>query len=172
MKFASCARESELRDLLAHGQWPQAATPELCSHVAACRSCSDLALVSNAFSQARAATIAVARPGSPGILWWRAQLRRRNAVVERVTRPILGAQIFALALTVLAGVGFAVVEARNGVAWLDWFQQFAQSTATHWDQFRTTGALDPNWGLLVVLPAIATLALLTGVAVYFATERK
>ena len=172
MKFSSCPYENEIRELVAHGQWPQAATPELCSHVSACRSCGDLALVSEAFLQTRAATIAVARPGSPGVLWWRAQLRRRNAAVERVTRPLLSAQIFALAITILAGLGLTTYEARNGVAWLDWFQQFAQSTATHWDQWRTTGTLDPSWGLLVVLPAITTLALITGVAVYMATDRQ
>lgn len=172
MKLTSCPHEKELRDLLALGQWPQAAAPELRAHVAACRSCGDLALVTVSLRQARAATIAVARPGSPGALWWRAQLRRRNAVVERITRPLLGAQIFALAVTGVAGLGLAFYEARHGVAWLDWLQQLGQSTAAHWDQLRDTGTVDPSWGLAVVLPAVATLALLTGVAVFFATERE
>jgi len=169
--LTSCPHEPELRELLAHGQWPQAATAELRSHVTACRACNDLALVSESFRQARAATVAAARPGSPGVLWWRAQLRRRNAAVERFTRPILGAQIFALFVAVFAGLGLTVYEANHGFAWLDWFQELAQSTVTNWDQFRDTGTLDPTWGLLVVLPALATLALLTGVAFYMATDK-
>lgn len=172
MTFQPCPREKEIRDLFAHGKWPQAATPELRAHINECRSCSDLVLVTESFRQARAAAIAAARPGSPGALWWRAQLRRRNAAVERLTRPLLGAQIFALAVTLLAGIVFAVIEARNGIAWLDWLQQLAQSTATHWDQLRTTGTLDPTWGVSVLLPALAALALLTGVAAYFAMERE
>jgi hypothetical protein len=172
MTLTSCPREAELRDLLAHGQWPQAAAPDLRTHATTCRSCGDLVLVTESFRQARASAIAVARLGSPGVLWWRAQLRRRNAAVERITRPLLGAQIFALAVTLLSGFGFAVYEARHGIDWFGWFQQLAQSTATHWDQFRDTGALDPTWGVMVVLPAIATLALLTGVAVYLATDRQ
>ncbi len=172
MKLRSCPCENEVRELITRGQWPQAAAPELRAHIAACRSCSDLALVSEAFQKARAEAIAAARPGSAGALWWRAQPRRRNAVVERISRPLLGAQIFALAIASFAGVGVTVFEARNGVAWLTWLQQLPQTAALHWDELRATGALDQSWTWMVLLPALAALALLGGVAVCLASERK
>jgi hypothetical protein len=170
--LTSCPHEIEIRNLVTRGQWPQAAAPELRAHIVACRTCGDLALVSEAFQQARASTIAAARPGSAGALWWRAQLRRRNAVVERISRPLLGAEIFALAVSLLAGVGFVVFEARNGVAWLTWLQQLPQTAASHWDALRATGALDQSANWMVFLPAFATLALLGGIAVYMATDRQ
>ena len=71
-----------------------------------------------------------------------------------------------------AGVGVTVFEARNGVAWLTWLQQLPQTAALHWDELRATGALDQSWTWMVLLPALATLALLGGVAVYLASERQ
>ena len=170
--LTSCPYENELRDLINLGQWPQAAGPELRAHVNVCRSCGDLTLVGQAFRQARSTTIAAARPGPAGVLWWRAQLRRRNAVVERISRPLLGAEIFALAFTLVAGIGFLIFEALRSDTWLAWLQQLPQSAAAHWDAFRSTGAIDPNWSLLVVLPALATLLLVGAVAVFLATDKQ
>ena len=168
----SCPHETELRELLTHGQWPQAASRELRAHAESCRSCADLFLVAGAFQKARTATIAAARPISPGILLWRAQLRRRNAAVERLTRPLLNAHIFALAFTLIAGLGFLVFEALRSDGWRAWLEQLPQSAAAHWDAFRTTGTIDPTWSLLVLLPILATLLLLGAVAVYVATDRQ
>jgi len=168
----SCPNETELRELLASGQWPQAASPELRAHAESCRSCADLFLVAGAFQKARAATIAAAKPVSPGILLWRARLRRRNAAVERLTRPLLNAHIFALAFILIAGLGFLVFEALRSDGWRAWLEQLPQSAAAQWEAFRSTGTIDPSWGLLVVLPTVATLLLLGAVAVYLATDRQ
>ena len=174
MKLTPCPHESEVRKLVARGQWPTSAQtdPELHAHVTGCRTCSDLVLIAEAFSKARAESVAAARPGSAGALWWRAQLRRRNAAVERITRPLFGAQIFALAVTLVAGVGLAVLEARSGVSWLTRLEQLPQSAAAHWNELLTTGTIDQGWGLLVLMPALAMLLLLGGVAVYLATDRQ
>ena len=172
MTLKPCSRESEVRELIGRGQWPQDASPELLDHLAACRSCSDLVLVAHAFQTARAATSATARLVPPGVLWWRAKLRRRNAAVERLARPLLSAQIFALAVMLLAVVGFAVFEARSGVAWLNWFQKLPQDTALQWDNLRSSMVGDPGWSLMILLPVFAALALLGGVAVYLATDRQ
>jgi hypothetical protein len=177
MNLTSCPHESELRNLIEHGQWP-VIEPNLRAHMNSCCSCGDLALVAEAFQHARAVTIATARPVSPGILWWRAQLRRRIAAVERIGRPLLGAQLFALAVTLLSGLGFAVFEARHGVAWFtsaswrDWFAQLPQCATQHWQNLFSSLQADPGWIWMVALPASATLALLGGVAVYLATDRQ
>jgi hypothetical protein len=170
MTLRNCPRENELRDLVARGQWPQASAPELRDHVAACRSCNDLALVADAFQKARAATIGAARPGSAGALWWRAQLRRRNAALERISRPLIGAQIFALAITLLFGVGLAIFEARQGIAWLTWLQQLPQAAALQWQDLLSSSFAGPGWTWTILVPVAATLALLGGVAVYMATD--
>lgn len=173
MKLTTCPYEKDLRDLIRRGQWPAAAEayPELRAHLTACRSCSDLALVSGAFQSARAATLAAATPMSPGILLWRAQLRRRSTAIERLSRPLLGAQIFALAVTLLAGLGFTVFEARHGVGWLTWLEQLPQSAALHWQDLLTSSSLSGQ-GWIVLFPALATLALLGGVVVYLVADKQ
>ena len=54
MTLGSCPREKEVADLLHRGHWPQACPADLRAHVDACRSCSELVLVTQAFQSARA----------------------------------------------------------------------------------------------------------------------
>jgi hypothetical protein len=177
MKLTSCPYETEVRELIARGQWPTACSPELRAHASDCRNCGDLVLISEAFQHARVESLAAARPVSPAVLLWRAQLRRRNAAVERVARPLLGAQIFACAVALFAAVGFAGFEARSGVQWLtlsywhDWFVQLPQTAAAHWDSLSIASQAGSGWSWMVLIPAVATLVLLGGVAVYFATDK-
>jgi hypothetical protein len=176
MTFRSCPHEKEVAELLARGLSPDAVSPELRAHIGACRSCADLVLVTRAFQTARVQTAAAANLPSPGLLWWRAQLRRRNAAVERIGKPILGAQIFALSVSILFAIGFVATQATHGLHWLGWFDglswpsQLPQSPALHlealWPAF-----LNSSVSLLVLIPVLATLALLAGVAVYLASEK-
>ena len=96
MMLKVCAFEKEVMQLLLRGGWPAACPDELRAHVAACRSCADMVLVTASFQREREAAVSAARIGTPGALWWRAQLRRRNAAVERIAKPIMGAHLFAL----------------------------------------------------------------------------
>jgi hypothetical protein len=179
MTLRGCAREKEVSELVERGQWPQASAPELRDHVCLCRACADLALVASALQAARAETIAAAQAGEPkrgsaGALWWRAQLRRRRAAVERMERPLVSAQIFALLMSLLAAVGFAGFEARHGVAWLNWLQGLPQEATTQLtDQIANlsfSGGTGSAWTWLL-LAAAATLALVGGVIVYLISER-
>ncbi len=183
MKLRQCPREKEVKELLERGQWPVAAeaAPELRAHVNDCRPCAELVLVTAAFQKARAEAAAAAKLGSPGVLWWRAQLRRRNEAVERIGRPILGAQIFALAVNLLLAVVFVVWQARHGFAWLSWLEQLPQNATLHLDSqwFDTlwpVALFGSGWNSLltpmVLIPAAATLALLGGVVVYLASEKQ
>lgn len=178
MNLTSCPYEKEVRRLMDLGQWPDACPAELRAHVSGCRSCSDLVLVTEAFHHARANSVAAAQPVAPAVLLWRAQLRRRNAAVERIGRPLLGAQIFACAVALVAAVGFAVFEARNGVAWLtwsywhDWLVQLPQSAAAQWESLSSGSLAGSAWNWMVLVPAVATLVLVGGVAVYFATDKQ
>jgi hypothetical protein len=174
MTFSACSRESELVDVLAKGQWPHACPDDLRNHVSACRSCADLVLVTNAFHNARNNSIASAHLPSPGVLWWRAQLRRRNAAIERVGKPILFAQVFALSIVLLLGLGLVVSQARHGLNWLSWLDQFPQLqfASLNLQALLPTVPFSPGWSLSLLIPVLATVAVLGGVAVYLASEKR
>lgn len=165
MKLAACKYEAETAELLARGAWPQAASPELHAHVSACRSCGDLIAVTTMFAQARKAAVAAAPAGSPGLLWWRAQLRRRNAAMERLNRPFLRAQMFALSILCAAPLALAIFEVRQATGRRDWLKEILQ---TLWLQFTQ---LWPGWNSYLWISAGAIVALLGGVAAYLATEK-
>jgi hypothetical protein len=178
MKLTTCPHEKEVRQLMARGQWPAACTTELRAHVDACRACGDLVLVSEAFQQARAESLAAARPVSPALLLWRAQLRRRNAAVERIGRPLLGAQIFAFAVVLAAAVGFAGFEAHSGASWAtwsfwrEWLAQLPHSAASQWANLSSGPLAASGWNWMLPAFVLATLALLGGAAVYLATDKR
>jgi hypothetical protein len=106
------------------------------------------------------------------VLWWRAQLRRRNEAVERIGRPILGAQIFALAVNLVLAVTFVVWQARNGLAWLTRLEQLPQTATLHLGSLWSSAMLNFGLDWMVMIPALATLALLGGVVVYLASEKQ
>ena len=170
MRLGSCAREKEVAELLACGHWPDACGEELRTHVAACRSCRDLILLKQAFRADRQVAVGAARLESPGVLWWRAQLRRRNAAIERISRPILGAQIFAFAVSLMAVIVTIAWQAKRGSDWLDCLSQFPQ--ALHFEALLPDALQKyPGEGWLV-LSAVAMLALTSGVIVYKASEKR
>ena len=177
MMMRSCPREAEVKALVERGQWPQACASELRTHVDSCRSCGELVLVTAAFQRARNHAVGAARLGSPGLLWWRAQLRRRNAAVERISRPILSAQIFALAVNLVVAAAVAVWQARHGVAWLTWLEQLPHNVSLQWlTSLVPEGLFSSGAGLLmsplVLIFAASTLLLVGGVVAYFASEKQ
>ena len=162
----SCAREREVTELLDRGCWPEACPADLRQHVNDCRMCSDLVLVSGAFQTAHKEAARLPHLEPAGGLWWRAQLRRRNAAIERVGRPILGAQVFALVISVVVA---AAVLALRGDILKSWFADLPR--ALHLNAL-WPGALSQTSDIAsIVLPGLATVALLSGVVVYFSTEK-
>lgn len=166
MTLRTCPREKELAGLLHNGYWPHACPVELQQHVAACNACRGLVAVTQAFRRERAAASAQPHLESPGVLWWRAQLRRRNTAIERLSRPLLGAQIFAVVLTLVAAGAFLATQIRQGAAWLGDLPRilhFAALLPPAWQN-------SPGAGLALVLLMIFA-ALAGGAAVYFASDR-
>jgi len=176
--LTSCRHENELRELMARGQWPAACPPDLRAHLSGCCACGDLVMVSEAFQQARVDSVAAARPVAPAVLLWRAQLRRRNAAVERIGRTLLGAQIFTFAVSVVAALGFAGFEARGGAEWTTWnywsdcLAQLPQAAASQWGSLSSGALAGSGWSWMLLASALATLLLLGGVAVYLATDKQ
>jgi len=172
MIFNPCPHEEEIAALLAAGQWPHAAPAELRAHASLCRSCAELGLVTSAFQTARTTAAAAAPLVSPGVLWWRAQLRRRNAAIERVTRPILGAQIFAFIVCIAVAIGFAASHADQGFGWISNLSVHVRTSSIDLTKFWPASLALPGSTLWVLVPLLATLVLLGGVAVYLASSEE
>jgi len=165
-----CAQATEISEALKDGRWPQGCDPELRTHVDACRSCRDLVLVTQIFQEARNKSGPTERFDSPGLLWWRAQLRRRNAAVERVSKPITVAQRFAVLVNLLVVAGF-VASQFGSSNWLPKWAGLSRSRAFHLETFRSLAAVNLDWSLVLVIPTLGALALLSGVVLYLASDR-
>jgi len=162
-----CSWETELSKALRAGHWPQGCDPELRSHVETCRSCGDLALVTQAFQQARSQSISNVALAHPGLLWWRAQLRRQREVAGRIVRPVAIAQIFAWAVSVLVAIGFLLSQYRSGLRWVTWSELDVSRTIQAWAH--AAGAM--QWGFLLTIPVFGILVLLGWVALSLWRER-
>lgn len=163
----TCAREREVTELVHRGYWPDACPAELRAHVEACRVCSDLVVVAQAFQDAHKQTFQVPQMESAGALWWRAQLRRRNAAIEKVARPIWGAQIFALLISVVVAGAVLAWQGNTMKAWLEDLPR-----ALHLDALVPATLSQSNELGWILIPVLATVALLSGVVVYLATEKQ
>lgn len=170
MRFGPCPHESELGSLLDRGQWPDACTEELRSHVAGCRACREMVVVKQAFARERIKAAGEARLESPGVLWWRAQLRRRNEAIQRIGRPMLGAQIFALAVCVATAVVYVLWQARRGFDWLAWLGELPR--ALHLAALVPQAWSSSPWETWLALSVAAMVAAMGGLAVYLAAEKR
>jgi hypothetical protein len=161
MTLGQCAREKEVIDLLHGGRWPAACEPELREHVAGCSLCVQTVLLKSAFAAALVKAKGEVRLEAPGVVWWRAQLRRRSEAVERVNRPIVRAQRFALLINLLAAVALLASQWRHGFRLAAWLSGVAEAPVFHPGVLWTTAAQHPGWTLMVR----------GGITVYLATER-
>jgi len=158
VRLRGCEREGEMLALLRSGAWP-AAEPELRAHVAKCASCGEVLRVKSALLAMRADEMATARLEASGLVWWKAQVRKRYAAQRLVERPVRGAQVFALLVALAAGLG---VLAANRSGWLEWLQQMPV-TGAEW----SSAWSGPGWGLAA---AVGALAVLGGVVLYLAAD--
>jgi hypothetical protein len=168
MTFRTCSHEAELARALKDGHWPQGCGPELRQHVDACAACSDLVLVTRTFQSAKRESDLASPPGSPGLLWWRAQLRRRNAAAERVARPITIAQIFAWAVTALPCVVFVASQYRSGLHWASWWSELVPLRVL---RVLATSSGRGDWNILLLISGFGMVALLSAVVVYLSSEK-
>jgi hypothetical protein len=177
MTFRPCPREAEVKTLLNSGHWPHACPAELRAHAAACTACANQVLITQAFRETRAISAHAAQLPPPGVLWWRAQLRRRNEAVERIGKPIFGAQVFAIAITLVIAAGVVLSQARYGLRWLAELPQSPIfNLSSLWHSATASDVDSLTWFKLdgsipYLIPALALLGLLGGVVLYLATEK-
>ena len=180
MTLRPCPQEAEVRRLLELGHWPQSCTPELRAHVEGCKACGDLVLVTTAFRGARSQSMQAAQLPPPGVLWWRAQLRRRNAAVVRINKPLFGAQIFAFGITLLVAAGLITSQAKQSWHWFtslrsevaDWIASISQSQAFHFQALFPVTAIKSGASLMYLVTGLAMVALISGVVLYLASEKQ
>jgi hypothetical protein len=168
--MSPCPHANETAEALKSGRWPQGCDDELRRHAEACHRCGDLVLVTQAFQQSRGEAFPVARLESPSLLWWRAQLRRRNAAVEQVGRPITFAQTFAL-LVLLAAAASVALQWRHGVQWALMWSSFWTSHAFHMNALWSS-SVKLDWTYILLIPCLGALALLSGVVLYLVSEER
>ena len=164
-----CPHEAEAQAVLRRGHWPDACEAELRKHVETCDRCASQLLVLQAFQKTRAEALHVARLGHPSLLWWRAQLRRRNDALERVSKPITTAQVFALCICILTAAALLGSQMRKGVNWSSLLP--ATPAFSRFDALSFLASVKAEYGLLLLLTGFGTVVLLSAVVVYLASDR-
>ncbi len=168
MRFLPCPREKELAEHLECGHWPHAAATELRTHVDGCPHCRDLVRLMHAMRESRAAAASAARLQPAGVLWWRAQLRRRRAAVESIERPMLAAQVFAAVFALAAAAFFLASRTTTEFAWLRWLE--ALPRALHLEALLPGMQGNAAAGLLAAGVVFAVIA--CGAAAYAGLEKR
>ena len=168
MIFRSCPFEKEVQQALKDGHWPQGCAPELRAHVESCRDCSDLVLVTQTFCEARTQSAAEPISGSPSLLWWRAQIRRRYSATETVIRPMTIAQTFALAINLVLALVFVAWQYHHGLYWAGWRSELMPKRIL---QFLSSAFATPYWNPVLLIATLGALAVLSGLLVYLASEK-
>lgn len=119
MSLYSCPRQQEVRAALRERRWEDPGNSELQMHVKGCASCEELVLVTQTLRQARQQAISMAPPPTPGLLWWKAQIRSRQKLVERAEKPVAFVERLVIVITLLAIAVFAISERLAMARWLD-----------------------------------------------------
>jgi hypothetical protein len=114
MSAPACAREHDVLDLVAIGQWPARADEALRAHAAECAICRDLAAVAGAISAFEETSRQEIRVPDASVVWYRAQLRAREDSARRAARPLVIVPL----LGALALVLVVLLALRSGGAWL------------------------------------------------------
>ena len=168
-----CPHEAEVQAILRQGHWPEACDRELRQHIQTCRNCSEQLLVLHTFHAARAHAMQAAPIDHPNLLWWRAQLRRRNEALQRVGRPITTAQIFALCISILAAAALLRSQLAAGFNWSSWLPQSLpqSSSASPFNALSFFTSITTDWGLFLPLFGLGTVLLLSAVVVYLVSDR-
>jgi hypothetical protein len=168
--IGSCKRRDDVDSMVRRGCWPEGCDGELRAHVESCRDCRERILLTQSFQSARAESMAIAevRPGSSFLLWWKAELRRRDVALNQASRPMMLAHGFALAVSVIAAV-VLVVLMRGPI--LDWLApgMWKMSTGVGADMLALWGEFGA--GRLMLMASGLAAVVLAGGVVYVASDR-
>jgi len=176
MNLFFCSSEKELQETLRQGRWPHACDPDLRAHVAGCRDCQELVLVSQTLQKAKSndeqfARLPLARvSGSPGLLWWRGQLRRRSEAIQSVTEPLALAEKAGL-LELFAAFWVLVWQVGQSGDLLNFFQSLSSSGFSPLKELWAV-AFGANASILVLgVAGLAIVAFFASLAIFLLREK-
>jgi hypothetical protein len=86
-------------------------------------------------------------------------------------KPLQGAYVFALSIMALVAVAVVISQARHGFRWLDSLGQ-SQISAVLAQTFNPSAWLSSAGSLAILIPVLATVALVGALVVYLAVERQ
>jgi hypothetical protein len=150
------------------GHWPDGCYEELRAHIAGCGQCREWILLTQSFQHARKASFEETPQRSPFLLWWKAELRRRDAALTQVSRPMMLAHRFAVVVGMIAVAVFLML-AR--VSFQDWFALDGLQglwTGLHVDLSSFLASFGVG-NVMLLVSGLGAVALLGGV-VYVATD--
>ena len=127
----TCAMKDEVVQAVRAGHWPQGVAAELREHVAACGQCAEEARLLSAFALARESAMRMASPQSAGLLWWKAQLRRRHEAMERLERPGRAIPTVTISASVLL-LTAVLVTAWKRLEWSRLTAMFSPGSSNAW----------------------------------------
>jgi hypothetical protein len=164
--IVECAREQDVLDALTTSQWPERVNPELRTHVAECRMCSDLVEVVRPVLDDRETDWQETRIPSSAVMWWRAQMRARKEAASAAAHPITIAQVLAASAAILLSVAVVTVLSP----WLSgWVGRLASTLAIDLSSLRVPAMLLQTWSQNWLLLSLLTVSLmLAPLAIYFA----
>jgi len=161
----SCPREAEVLDLVWTNQWPARAERSLVEHVEACEVCRDLAAVAAAVGDLNEVTVADLKVPDASVVWYRAEVRARQELTRRATRPVAAAQIAAA----VVGLGGVLTAWRlGGASIVGWWRGLSAPELPQvslWSALATFTS-SPAWPW--ILAAAAAWALMVPAALYIA----
>ena len=165
MNLFFCSSEKELQATLRQGRWPHACDPDLRVHVDGCRECRELVLVTQTLQKAKSNAEQLAQLGSPGLLWWRAQLRRRNQAIQLVTEPLALAEKVGL-LGLLVAFSVLVWQGGQSADLLTLFQGLSSSGFSPLEELWAV-ASGTNGSIIVLgVAGLGTLAFFASFAIF------
>lgn len=165
MNLFSCSSEKELEATLRQGRWPHACDPDLRAHVDDCRDCQELVLVTQTLQKAKSNAEQLARLGSPGLLWWRAQLRRRNEAIQSIAEPLALAEKIGL-LGLLTAFCVLVWQGGQSADLLNFFQGLFSSGFSPLEELWAAASGVSAWVMVLGVAGLATLVLFASFAIF------
>lgn len=171
MTMISCGRRDEVAGMLRKGHWPDACEEGLRVHIDGCVRCKEQVLIAQSFQEARLHSIGEAQLVSAQVLWWKAQLRQRDAALRQVSRPAALAQGFALMIGLIAACGFVIWAWSRGVGWLALRDVQELLAGVRADLQPLFWVLGPENNLMLMMGGLMAIALLGGV-VYMASDKQ
>lgn len=165
-----CSSQEELEATLRQDRWPHACDPDLRAHVDGCADCQELVLVTQTLQRAKSHREQLARLPSPGLLWWRGRLRRRNEAIQAVTKPLALAEKIGL-LILLAAFSVLVWQAGQSPDLLNLFEGFSRSVFSPLEELWAAASGASAWMTVLGVAGLSTLAFVASFAIFLLRDQ-